>query len=328
MSNPEEEFKQVMLHRYSEEVPKAIHHSSTRVIKMIHEHGALDTVRRLMQQYPNHDSEGYEELWKHGRLDLSLEALMLDEHFAALFKKEELEWARKGLADYKYAPTGYASRSPVVREKRHAAGRKQKPMADYAAVFRNAWRMLLRWRDDNRFAPENEEAVQCFLYFAIVSALKDARFVKPKPTTDKPQKLQFHEGKLDVGNMHFPDFIVGEAREVVAELKFVRFQGRTRSNVFADCKRDISKMKQHHPKSRRFFVLYDMHPKFVFLDTHQLEELKALDPECELLLYPEEISTSPAKARARAAIKTMKDRGDDFHELGKRNAAKAVMGKK
>jgi hypothetical protein len=59
-----------------------------------------------------------------------------------------------------------------------------------------------------------------------------------------------------------------------------------------------------------------------------LEELKALDPECELLLYPEEISTSPAKARARAAIKTMKDRGDDFHELGKRNAAKAVMGKK
>ena len=200
-------------------------------------------------------------------------------------------------------------------------------MGNYVNVFREAWSELVTWHSQGRFVPENEEEVQCFLYYAMVSALGDARAVKPKPTTDKPERLRFQDGNWDVGNMHFPDFSLGGSQEVVVEIKFARHPKQA-PNLYNACKEDIVKMLAHHPNSKRFFVLYDMHPDFVFLDEQQLHNLQALDSDCEILRHPKALNQSPAKCWARAAVQTMKDRGDDFHERGRRNAAKAVKGKK
>jgi hypothetical protein len=113
MNNLEEEFNEAMLRRYTEEIPRAIHYRPSRVIDMLLEHRALETVRRLKEQYPNHNSQGYEELWLRDRLDLSLDFFMLYEKYTTLFTEEELKWARKGLDDY-----GYPVPKKVARSKR------------------------------------------------------------------------------------------------------------------------------------------------------------------------------------------------------------------
>ena len=138
---------------------------------------------------------------------------------------------------------------------------------DLETVVRDSWSELLQWVQEQRIYPENEEEIQCFLYYAIIKRLGDATLVKPKPTTDKPEKLIFADGKLLVGNMHFPDLLIGAKREVVVEIKFTR--ERRASNIFSGCKSDVLKMKKHYPDSKRFFVLYDVCPENVFLSASQ-----------------------------------------------------------
>ncbi len=93
----EQEFHDEMRHRSVREVHAVTGYRSSRIIQMIDSYGALETVKLLKQQYPKHDSEGYTQLFMCRRLDLSFEALMLDDRFVSLFSKEELEWARSGL---------------------------------------------------------------------------------------------------------------------------------------------------------------------------------------------------------------------------------------
>jgi hypothetical protein len=47
-------------------------------------------------------SEGYTALWERGRLDLTVEALILEPQWHELFTEEEREIARKRLRDYGY----------------------------------------------------------------------------------------------------------------------------------------------------------------------------------------------------------------------------------
>ncbi|CAG1013496.1 hypothetical protein ANRL4_04952 [Anaerolineae bacterium] len=99
MNNLEEEFTEAMLYRFTDEIPRAIHYRPTRLIEMIHQHGALETVKRLKDQYPDHNSQGYRELFLCERLDLSLEALMLDEKYRTLVDDDLQKWACEGLPD-------------------------------------------------------------------------------------------------------------------------------------------------------------------------------------------------------------------------------------
>ena len=192
-------------------------------------------------------------------------------------------------------------------------------------IVREAWAELLLWVEEKRLKPENEEEIQCFLYYGIVKRLGDATLVKPKPTTDKPDKLKFVDGKLITENMHFPDLVLGASGEIVIEIKFTR--EKRASNIFAGCKRDVAKMKQHHPGAKRFFVLYDVCAEYIFLSEHQAQELRALDEDCVILSYPTTLNTSPRKSAARKAIDTLKSRGYPFVEMGKSNAAKAIAKK-
>lgn len=193
---------------------------------------------------------------------------------------------------------------------------------DLEKVVREAWDELLLWVEEKRLKPENEEEIQCFLYYGIVKRIGDATLVKPKPTTNKPDKLKFVEGKLLTENMHFPDLVLGAGGEVIIEIKFAR-EKRT-SNIYAGCKRDLIKMKRHHPGAKRFFMLYDVCAENIFLSEHQAQELQALDKDCVILSYPKTLNTSPRKDSARKAINKLIDRGYNFEVQGKLNAAKAI----
>jgi Protein of unknown function DUF262 len=69
---------------------------------MINQYGALGAVRRLL--HAPSVSDGFVTLWERQRLDLSVEALAVDDRFAALFTDEERETARKRLDDFGHGP--------------------------------------------------------------------------------------------------------------------------------------------------------------------------------------------------------------------------------
>jgi hypothetical protein len=71
---------------------------ATLFLKMLHEHKGVETVRRLLPTM----SDGYVQLWRCGRLDLTVEALILREPWRALFSDAEHQIARRRLADSGY----------------------------------------------------------------------------------------------------------------------------------------------------------------------------------------------------------------------------------
>ena len=67
---------------------------------MISQHGALGATRKLLAAPAV--SDGFVKLWENDRLDLTAEALVLDERFVVLFTDEERETARRRLEDFGY----------------------------------------------------------------------------------------------------------------------------------------------------------------------------------------------------------------------------------
>lgn len=70
---------------------------------MITQHGALEAARRLLRAPAV--SDGFVTLWERGRLDLTVETLVVDGRFSSLFTDEERAVARKRLDDFGYGPT-------------------------------------------------------------------------------------------------------------------------------------------------------------------------------------------------------------------------------
>lgn len=77
-------------------------YNATRYLQMLSDHGGLETARKLIGA--SNVSEGYEALWERGRLDLTVEALVLREPWSQLFSEEELSIAKKRLDQYESAP--------------------------------------------------------------------------------------------------------------------------------------------------------------------------------------------------------------------------------
>jgi len=70
---------------------------------MIHEHGALEAVRRLARPPVEQCSDGFTRLWEMKRLDLAVEHIVAyRERYAPLFTDAERETARQRLALYGY----------------------------------------------------------------------------------------------------------------------------------------------------------------------------------------------------------------------------------
>ncbi|MBP7529222.1 MAG: hypothetical protein KA801_14945 [Syntrophorhabdaceae bacterium] len=74
---------------------------ATRYLQMLQEHGGIETAKILL--HSAHVSDGYTALWERGRLDLTVEALILQEKWHSLFSDQERGIARKRLQQYNYS---------------------------------------------------------------------------------------------------------------------------------------------------------------------------------------------------------------------------------
>ena len=75
---------------------------ATYFLRMLSELGSLETANRLL--HSPRPSEGFTALWERGRLDLTVENVVLRPEFASLFTDEDRNIARRRLADYGYEP--------------------------------------------------------------------------------------------------------------------------------------------------------------------------------------------------------------------------------
>lgn len=96
-------------------------YNATRYLQLLSEHRGLKTARILL--HAQTVSEGYAALWERGRLDLTVEALVMLPKFSLLFTDEEREIARRRLEEYGYAVDEApaclpdADRGPASRER-------------------------------------------------------------------------------------------------------------------------------------------------------------------------------------------------------------------
>lgn len=84
-------------------------YNPTRFLSMVAKHGGLDTAHILLRSA--NASYGYVALWKRARLDLTVEALVIEPRWTGLFADEELRTARQRLLDYGYIPQSPGPRS-------------------------------------------------------------------------------------------------------------------------------------------------------------------------------------------------------------------------
>jgi hypothetical protein len=71
--------------------------------ELLKNHGGLETARRFL--HSTDYAAGFTKLWERERLDLTVEAVILQEpKWHPLFSAEEIEICRKRLRDYGYPP--------------------------------------------------------------------------------------------------------------------------------------------------------------------------------------------------------------------------------
>jgi hypothetical protein len=95
----ENQFHRAMLAIY-ENALRECRHSANRFLQMVANHGGLQAAKILLHtpgfQY------GFTELWHCGRLDITMEALVLKPQYADLFTEEEKQIARDRLQECGY----------------------------------------------------------------------------------------------------------------------------------------------------------------------------------------------------------------------------------
>jgi len=98
----EAEFHEAMLNVYRR-AKSECGYNATRFLQMVSEQGGLQAAKTLL--YKEGYSDGFVELWQYGRLDISMEALILREPWSSLFTAEELAIAHRRLQELGFEPT-------------------------------------------------------------------------------------------------------------------------------------------------------------------------------------------------------------------------------
>jgi len=175
---------------------------------------------------------------------------------------------------------------------------------NYMLALNVAWDKMKASVENGFFLPENEESIQCFLYHEIVNYLGTAIGVRSKPTTVHTRSRTDRKIQSDTKVTNFPDFILGDPAEVAIEIKFAR----ANASILGSCKKDVQKLKNNHiePGVVKVFILFDVNPKFAFLNEHQRAVLQAVDPDCRFMHYPDTLSTNPQKLIAQIAADNAK----------------------
>jgi hypothetical protein len=93
-------FDEEMLGIYQRALSEA-GYNATRFLQMLHEHRGLLTAEILL--HSSNVSEGYVALWQRGRLDITVEAVIVgNPRWHSLFTAQELEVCRRRLEEYGY----------------------------------------------------------------------------------------------------------------------------------------------------------------------------------------------------------------------------------
>lgn len=102
MANLESQFNQAMFKIYQRAKAEA-GYNATIFLQMLTDNGGLLTAKTLINAAK--PSDGYTALYTRGRLDLTVEAVVIEnELWHSLFNDDELARARKRLNDYQYQP--------------------------------------------------------------------------------------------------------------------------------------------------------------------------------------------------------------------------------
>ncbi len=89
------------MHNIYKRAKTEAHYNATIFLKMLYERGGLGTARYLINA--EKPSDGYTALYQRKRLDLTVEAVVIEnEMWHPLFTPEELEKAMRRLDDYGY----------------------------------------------------------------------------------------------------------------------------------------------------------------------------------------------------------------------------------
>lgn len=75
---------------------------ATRFLNLVNEAGGLQAAKQLLRS--DGHPEGLTALWEAGRLDLSMEALVLQPRWRTLFGDDELKLAKRRLRKLGYSP--------------------------------------------------------------------------------------------------------------------------------------------------------------------------------------------------------------------------------
>ena len=94
----EERFHDEMV-RLGQETTRDVY-TPRRFIDMVNESGGLGAAKRLLNALDV--SDGFSRLWEAKRLDLTVEAVVLQDKWVSLFTPEELSTARQRLEDLGY----------------------------------------------------------------------------------------------------------------------------------------------------------------------------------------------------------------------------------
>lgn len=92
----ERDFHRAMLGIYQSALVEC-GYRATRFLQMVNERGGVQAAKDLLRA--GGYSEGLTALWERGRLDLSMEALVLRKQWSSLFDEDELAVARKRLQE-------------------------------------------------------------------------------------------------------------------------------------------------------------------------------------------------------------------------------------
>ena len=80
-------------------------YNAQRFLQMVVDHGGLEAAKMLI--HSENVSDGYTALWERGRLDLTVEAMIVEtSKFHSLFSDDEMKICSKRLSDYRYETKG------------------------------------------------------------------------------------------------------------------------------------------------------------------------------------------------------------------------------
>lgn len=97
MNDLEKQFHKAMVNIYVT-AKRECSYNATYFMRMVSNHGGLEAAKRLLAT--NKPSEGFATLFMHHRLDLSVEAHVIQSEFAVLFTPEEIAIAKARLREY------------------------------------------------------------------------------------------------------------------------------------------------------------------------------------------------------------------------------------